>query len=70
MYVFIERNYLGNTVELWWLEHEWLVYHGCFELVLESVGKIHWLQIWDNLEWFSFFYIEKVYFVYSLESPQ
>ena len=24
------------TVELQWLEHRWLVYHGCFELVLES----------------------------------
>ena len=28
-----------NTVELQWLEHRWLVYHGCFELVLESLGK-------------------------------
>ena len=27
------------TVELQWLEHWWLVYHGCFELVLESLGK-------------------------------
>ena len=26
-------------VELQWLEHRWLVYHGCFELVLESPGK-------------------------------
>ena len=28
-----------NTVELQWLEHRWLVYHGYFELVLESLGK-------------------------------
>ena len=28
-----------STVELQWLEHWWLVYHGCFELVLESLGK-------------------------------
>ena len=28
-----------NTVELQWLEHWWLVYHGCIELVLESLGK-------------------------------
>ena len=28
------------TVELQWLEHRWLVYHGCFELILESLGKI------------------------------
>ena len=26
-----------NTVEL--LEHWWLVYHGCFKLILESLGK-------------------------------
>ena len=29
---------LVTTVELQWLEHGWLVYHGCFELVLESLG--------------------------------
>ena len=29
----------SNTVELQWLEHWWLVYHGCFELVPESLGK-------------------------------
>ena len=28
-----------STVELQWLEHRWLVYHGYFELVLESLGK-------------------------------
>ena len=28
-----------HTVELKWLEHWWLVYHDCFELVLESLGK-------------------------------
>ena len=28
-----------TTVELQWLEHRWLVYHGCFELILESHGK-------------------------------
>ena len=28
-----------TTVELQWLEHYWLVYHGCFELVLESLGR-------------------------------
>ena len=28
-----------DTVDLQWLEHKWLVYHGCFELVLESPGK-------------------------------
>ena len=29
---------IDSTVELQWLEHWWLVYHGCFELVLESIG--------------------------------
>ena len=29
----------GHTVKLRWLEHWWLVYHGCFELVLKSLGK-------------------------------
>ena len=28
-----------NTVELQWLEHQLLIYHGYFELVLESLGK-------------------------------
>ena len=28
-----------NTEELQRLERWWLVYHGCFELVLESLGK-------------------------------
>ena len=27
---------LANTVELQWLEHRWLIYHGYFDLVLES----------------------------------
>ena len=31
--------YIQNTVELQWLEHRWLVYHGYFELDLESLGK-------------------------------
>ena len=28
-----------TTVELQWLEHWWLVYHVCFEFVLECLGK-------------------------------
>ena len=28
-----------TTVELQWLEYWWLVYHGCFELVLQPLGK-------------------------------
>ena len=29
-----------NKVEGQWLEPWWLIYHSCFELVLESLGKI------------------------------
>ena len=32
--------------------------------------NIHWLQIWDNLGWFSFFIFKMVYYVYSLQSPR
>ena len=28
-----------DTVERHWLEHGWLVYQACFELVLESLTK-------------------------------
>ena len=45
------------TVKLRWLEHWWLVYHDCFELILKSLGKIPWLHIRDKLMWF-FFFIE------------
>ena len=40
-----------NTVELQWLENRWLIYHGYFELVLESIGNnpIAAYHIWDNL---------------------
>ena len=36
----LEGNKVAQaTVELQWLEHRWLVYHGFFELVLDSLGK-------------------------------
>ena len=38
-----------TTVELQWLEHLWLVYHGCFELVLETLGKSPIVADFDNL---------------------
>ena len=46
------------TVELQWLEHWCLVYHGCFELVLESLGNNPLAADLGNLVLFSFFYIE------------
>ena len=33
-------DFLMSTVELQWLEAFRLVYYGCFELLLESLGKI------------------------------
>ena len=35
----LKNKTMDDIVELQWLEHRWLVYHGCFELVLESLGK-------------------------------
>ena len=53
-----------KTVELQWLEHWWFVYHGCFELVLESL-----IVIWDISGDFLFILIVECC-VYSLESPR
>ena len=41
-------------------------YHGYFELILESLGKKTYLQIWDIF----FFILKMVCCVYSLESPR
>ena len=35
----ISMQYFHYTVELQWLEHQWLVYHAYLEFVLESLGK-------------------------------
>ena len=56
-----------NTVKLQWLEHQWLVYHGLFELIFESLrnfSKSSRKQILREI-----FYYEIVCCVYSLESP-
>ena len=39
----------GTTVKLQWLEHCWLIYNGCFKLILETLRKFSYLQIYDNL---------------------
>ena len=63
-----------HTVELQWLEHRWLVYHGYFEHVLESLTEQKYLScsfycVWDISG--DFLYILKmVCCVYSLESPR
>ena len=49
MCFFPDHYRFSITVELQWLKHWWLDYHGYFELVLEYLGKILWLQNWDNL---------------------
>ena len=54
-----------NTVELQWLEHGWFVYHGCFELVLESLGNT---PIAAELGYLGYFFLFMVYCVYTLES--
>ena len=61
-----------NTVQLQWLEHRWPVYHGCFELVVESLD---FFSITADIEIFGIirellFYFENVCCVYSLESPR
>ena len=55
------------TVELQWLEHRWLVYHGYFELILKSPGKN---PLAADIIIFSFFILIMVCCVYSLESPR
>ena len=45
-----------DTVALQWPEKLWLVYHGCFELILESLGNI---PIAADLR-----YIKVIYFLY------
>ena len=60
-----------TTVELRWLEHWWLVYHGCFELIPKSLGKNPLAADMGLFSVIFFFFILKmVYCVFSLESPQ
>ena len=49
------RNTNIITVELQWLEHLWLVYNVCFELVIESLGK-NPIAVDIILGWFSYLY--------------
>ena len=59
------------TVELQWLEHGWLVYYGCFELVLESLGpKSHSCRFRILFRVIFFFISKMIYCAYSLESPR
>ena len=58
------------TVDLQWLEHWWLVYHGCFELVLECLGKKNHGGRSEIIKGDFLFLFKVVYCVYSLESPR
>ena len=58
------------TVELQWLEHGWLIYHGCFELVLESLRKNFLAADLGQITVIFFFILKMVYCVFSLELPQ
>ena len=57
----VSSNYpcFEHTVELQWLEHCWLVYHDCFELVLESLGKNPIAADVESVRVIFFFNVEK-----------
>ena len=58
-----------HTVELRWLEHRWLVYHGLFELIFVSLRNFSDSSRKEILREILLFYYEIVCCVYSLESP-
>ena len=58
------------TVELQWLEHWWLVYHGLFELIFESLRKFFDSLSKQIVREIFVFYYEIVCCVYSLSSHQ
>ena len=57
------------TRELQWLEHWWLIYHGCFELVLGSLGTNPIVADLASFRMIFILYWKMVYCVHSLESP-
>ena len=60
---------IQSTVELQWLEHRWLVYHGLFELIFETLRNFSYSSRKQKLREIFLFYYEIVWCVYSLESP-
>ena len=63
------RLYCPYTVKLWWLEHRWLVYHGLFELIFESLRNFSDSSSKQTLRETFLFYYEIVCCVNSLELP-
>ena len=60
------------TVELQWLKHRWLDYHGCFELILEALEKNQTAAefiIFGTIQDDFLFTLIMVCCVYSIESP-
>ena len=64
---------IKHTVDYERLEHQWLVYHGYFELILESLGKNTMIAadiiLLGIIRVIFFFILITVYCVYSLEWP-
>ena len=58
------------TVELQWLEHRWLVYHGLFELIFESLRNFSDSSRKRILSEIFLYCYEIVCCMYSLELPQ
>ena len=55
-----------HAVNLQWLEHRWLIYHGWFELIFESVGNSSdssRKQIFMDILWKFSYFIIKIYVV-------
>ena len=67
----LTKNYIYiYKVELRWLEHRWLVYHGLFGLIFESLRNSSDSSRTHILRELFLFYYEMVCCVYSLESPR
>ena len=58
-----------DTVELQWLEHRWLVYHGLFVLIFVSLWNFSDSSRKHILREIFLFYYEIICCVYSLQSP-
>ena len=70
-FCFFVLFFFVNRVELQWLEHRWLVYHGWFELVFWVSRKFfRSLNHTNILRKFSYFIMKMYVVCTNLESPQ
>ena len=65
----IESRLPSLFILFYTIELQWLVYHGCFEFVLESLEKNSIAADLGLLMVIFFFILKMVYCVFSLESP-